>query len=121
MQVFTSPALRTAPGLSLAWQEKIPAETAVFIDADVNPGESRLEPLVYKPAPAQPLSHSVSPAELVEIARQLFDFRGNAYICHVPGADFGEGEGLTPETETNARRAADLLRGLVRGTFPVTS
>ncbi|MHB9097714.1 MAG: polyamine aminopropyltransferase [Syntrophales bacterium] len=30
MQVFTSPALRTAPGLSLAWQEKIPAQTAVF-------------------------------------------------------------------------------------------
>ena len=30
MQVFTSPALRYAPGLSLAWQEKIPAQTAVF-------------------------------------------------------------------------------------------
>ena len=30
MQVFRSPALRYAPGLSIAWQEKIPAQTAVF-------------------------------------------------------------------------------------------
>lgn len=30
MQVFTSPTLRTAPGLSLTWQEKIPPQTAVF-------------------------------------------------------------------------------------------
>jgi len=101
-------------------EDLAPAGTAVFIDADVNPGAPRLEPLVYEPAPPQPLSHSVSPAELVEIARQLFNFRGQAYICHVPGADFGEGEGLTPETEANARLAADLLRGLVHGTFPVT-
>ncbi len=34
MQVFTSPALRYAPGLSLAWQEKIPAQTAVFNNGD---------------------------------------------------------------------------------------
>ncbi len=34
MQVFASPALRYAPGLSLAWQKEIPAGKAVFNNGD---------------------------------------------------------------------------------------
>ncbi len=34
MQVFASPALRYAPGLSLTWQEKIPEGKAVFNNGD---------------------------------------------------------------------------------------
>ena len=34
LQVFTSPALRYAPGLSLAWQEEIPVGKAVFNNGD---------------------------------------------------------------------------------------
>ena len=34
MQVFASPALRYAPGLSLTWQEKIPVGKAVFNNGD---------------------------------------------------------------------------------------
>jgi hypothetical protein len=34
MQVFTSPALRYAPGLSLTWQERLPAQAAVFNNGD---------------------------------------------------------------------------------------
>ena len=34
MQVLASPALRYAPGLSLAWQERIPAEKVVFNNGD---------------------------------------------------------------------------------------
>jgi len=86
------------------------ASAVVFIDADVNPGAPALEALTPEQDSANPLSHSVSPSTLVELARRLYGFHGSAYLCRIPGADFSEGEGLTPETEARARLAAELLR-----------
>jgi hydrogenase maturation protease len=106
------PAIRTLRALQLS--PEIAAEFAsagdvVFIDADVQPGESRLEEVSCGGARMR-LGHSTGAAEVVAFARMLFGFQGGAYVCRVPGADFGSGEGLSPEAEKNARSAARRLR-----------
>jgi hydrogenase maturation protease len=86
------------------------ADTVIFIDADVNPGSAKLEPL-EPGAGLNPLGgHFLRPQELLAIAQRLFAFQGKAWLCHVPGADFGDGEGLSPMAEANARAAAQLIR-----------
>jgi hydrogenase maturation protease len=107
--VITRSCMQLTPEMA---EEIAPAGTIVFIDADVNPGPPSLESLPHLPPPRTPLSHSVNPAELVALARELYFFRGSACVCHVPGVDFSEGEGLSPEAESNARAAAELLRRL---------
>lgn len=87
------------------------ADAVIIIDADVAPGEPRLE--VIEDLPASPLTHVVRPTELVALSRRLFSFRGKAWLCRVPGHDFGQGEGLSAEAESNARIAAGLLRPLL--------
>ncbi len=89
------------------------AELAVFIDADTEAGETRLTPVGPVPESPSPLAHSLRPEEVIELSRRLFGFRGQAWLCRIPGKDFGEGEGLTAECARNARRAAELLRGLL--------
>jgi hypothetical protein len=38
---------------------------------------------------------------------------GEAWLCRIPGEDFGDGQGLSPIAEGNARAAAMLLRDLL--------
>ncbi len=91
-------------------EEIAAADAVVFIDADVNPGAAQLESL-ESGAGLNPLGgHFLRPQELLAIAQRLFAFRGEAWLCHVPGTDFGEGEGLSPVAEANARAAAQLIR-----------
>ncbi len=85
-----------------------PAEKVIIIDADVEPGEPRLE--LIEEQPSDPLTHMIRPAELVALSRTLYSFSGKAYLCRVPGFDFGQGIGLSAEAESNAHRAADLVR-----------
>jgi hydrogenase maturation protease len=94
-------------------EELAGAGTVVFIDASVAAAEVMLEP-VAAGAAASPVSHSLAPWEVVEIARALYGFAGRAWLCHVPGAEFQEGEGLSPEAEANARAAAVRLGELFR-------
>lgn len=88
------------------------AQTVVFIDADVSPGLPSLELVACGPVPKMPLAHAMKPAEVVALARELYFFRGTACVCRVPGVDFSEGCGLSPQAESNARAAAELLRSL---------
>jgi hydrogenase maturation protease len=89
------------------------ADTVVFIDADLNPGPAQLEPL-EPGAGLNPLGgHFLRPQELLAIAQHLFAFRGKAWLCHIPGEDFGEGEGLSPMAEANSRAAAHLIQRLI--------
>jgi len=89
------------------------AEVVVVIDADVRPGETFLRPLQAEPQARTPVGHAMRPEEVVALAENLYGFRGRAYVCHVPGRDFSEGESLTPEAEANARAAAQLLRAML--------
>ncbi len=85
-----------------------PADKVIIIDADVEPGEPRLE--LIEAQPSDPLTHMIRPAELVALSRRLYSFSGEAYLCRVPGFDFDQGIGLSAEAEANAQRAADLVR-----------
>jgi Ni,Fe-hydrogenase maturation factor len=91
-------------------EEVAAAARAVFIDADYLPGETRLENLTATCCPGL-LSHGLRPCELLSLTRELYGFSGDAWLCRVPGEDFGEGEGLSATAETNAVKAAALLRG----------
>lgn len=44
-------------------------------------------------------SHGLGAAALIEMARRLYGFAGEAWLATVPGADFGHGEGLSHTTQ----------------------
>ena len=79
-------------------------DRVVFVDADVSAGGVAIEPV--RPEGAGAISHASSPAEIVQLARQLFKFSGEAWVCSIPAQDFSAGEGLTGEGLLRAERAA---------------
>jgi hydrogenase maturation protease len=87
----------------------------VFADADRAPGEARLEPVAPAPPAEWQWTHSLDPASLTFLARRLYGFAGQAWLCRIPAEDFGEGEGLSPLAEASAARAAELVRELAAG------
>lgn len=89
------------------------ADTVVFIDADLEPGETRIEPVAGPVAFSSPLAHSMSPEEVLEMSRRLFGFTGQAWLCRIPAEDFSAGEGLSDLAERNAQKAAGLLRAVL--------
>lgn len=89
------------------------ADRVIFVDADLEPGAPRLEPLETAAAPVSLVGHSLSPAQLLALASALYGFQGTAWLCRVPGVDFGDGAGLSPVAEANARQAVVLLRGFI--------
>jgi hydrogenase maturation protease len=93
------------------------AGSVVFIDADYRPGEPSAVPLTATPCCPGPLTHSLRPGDLVTIARRLFGFSGEAWLLRVPGVEFGLGSGLSEVATRNARKAAELLRGLLAGSM----
>jgi hydrogenase maturation protease len=56
-------------------------------------------------------SHGLGAAALIELARRLYGFEGDAWLATVPGADFDHGEGLSPST----RDAIDHLVPAILG------
>lgn len=89
------------------------AERVVFIDADVRAGETRLEPVAAGDRAPLKMGHMLEPPEIVALARILYKFQGEAWLCRIPGEDFGDGTGLSPIADANARIAAHLLRVLL--------
>jgi hydrogenase maturation protease len=84
----------------------------VFVDAHVNAKYPMLLPVKTVLAPF-PLTHVSSPAELVAVARALFSFSGQAYVCRVPASDFSEGEGLSQRSLGFVQQAAREIDKLV--------
>jgi hydrogenase maturation protease len=105
--VLVHDCLQPTPELAV---EIASSERVYFVDASVEAGDVRLTALNATPPASRAPGHVVLPADVVELARELFGFRGNAWLCHIPATDFSDGEGLTPETKNNALRAAELLR-----------
>ncbi|MBI4874045.1 MAG: hydrogenase maturation protease [Acidobacteria bacterium] len=90
------------------------AGTVIFVDASVATDRVMLEP-VEAGGGSMPISHSLAPAEVVALAQVLYGFTGRSWLCHVPGVDFEDGEGLSETAEANARRAAERLRAVLWG------
>ena len=91
-------------------------DRVMFIDADVNPGEPRIEPIAAAPV-SSPLAHVLTPAHVVMLSERLYGFRGNAFLCRIPGVDFGIGEGLSPQAEANVASAAALIAAWLHNSF----
>jgi hydrogenase maturation protease len=105
--------VRRAPQLAPELSEEIArARNVVFIDADIGAGPPHIERIAPRDLRGSPLSHAMTPAEVVCLATRLFGFEGAAFVCHVPGIDFDPGEGLSAEAEANAHRATQMIGGL---------
>jgi hydrogenase maturation protease len=84
----------------------------VFIDADVSAPDLRIAAVDSAPSPS-PLTHVSRPSEIVALARTLFGFAGEAYICRIPVSDLSEGEGLSQRTKELTERAAQEIDTLL--------
>lgn len=87
-------------------------DRVIFIDADAEGSELVIEPLDEAANPL-PLTHISTPQEIVALSRALFGFRGRAFLCRIPVADFSFGEGLSPAAADFAAVAARKLRALL--------
>lgn len=84
------------------------AGTAIFADASVESDSVRMEPAA--PAgDAAALGHHLTPSQVVAVARSLYAWGGEAYVCHIPAQDFEHGEGLSRATRGHAAEAAELI------------
>jgi len=81
-------------------------DRVLFLDADINPGQPRIERVVAEPTGS--FTHQLTPGAVVYLAGRLYGFRGEAFLCRIPGSDFGIGEGLSPEAEANVQAAVGL-------------
>ena len=95
-------------------------DVVVFADADVSGPEpfhvKRIEP---GPARVGFSSHSVSPEDVLSLARQLFDAEPEAYVLGIRGYEFNEfGETLSDRARANLDRAVAYVADAVQsGTF----
>jgi Ni,Fe-hydrogenase maturation factor len=97
--------LQLTPELAL---DVADAGTVIFIDADIDAKEAVIEPIDNGEIGGAPLVHSMRPAEVVWLARRLYGFTGQAYLCRVPVESF-EGEALTETAKVGAVGALALL------------
>ena len=85
------------------------ADAVIFLDADPSIAEVTFGALGDCSTRSTPLTHSMGPFELLETARRLYWFAGEALLCRIPARQFEPGKGLTHEAENAARSAAELV------------
>lgn len=105
-QIYLFEVLQLLPELA---SEIASADLVFFLDADASAENTVLTPIETDSAHGSPLAHSMSPAELVAMSRDLFAFAGKALLCHIPAKHFGFGEAVSNEAETAARSAAQMV------------
>ena len=89
------------------------ADLVIFVDADPDARTAWVRRVEEREAETRCFSHMLNPASLVLLARRLFGFRGEAWICQVPARDFTLGGSLTEEAESSARIAAAQIDELL--------
>ncbi len=89
-------------------------ELVIFVDADVAAAEP------FEVRPVQPRegagfsTHSVSPEELMHLARQLFSAAATAFVVAIRGYEFdGFGEGLSDKARENLTAGEAFLAELL--------
>lgn len=91
-------------------------DVVIFVDADA----VCVEPFYFKkiqPATSGPgfSSHSVTPAEVLALARQLFSSKVRAYVLGIRGYEFEEfGEGLSERATKNFEEAKQYIINWLR-------
>lgn len=86
------------------------AEAVFFVDAscDGEPGEFTCKPVFPKSGPVQ-LSHELSPAAILALARQLYGACPPAFAFTLSGEWFEHGEKLSPKVATSLTLLTALI------------
>ncbi|GIX07223.1 MAG: hypothetical protein KatS3mg115_1626 [Candidatus Poribacteria bacterium] len=90
-------------------------QQVVFVDAHTELETSqwlRIAPLEANP-PASVSSHHLSPAALLQMARQLYGAQTEGWIVSVRAERFQIGAGLSPKTQAAAKKAISALYRLL--------
>ena len=95
-------------------------DRVIFLDAyPAEPGRgAMLLPLDDPQAMALPRScfgHAVQPAEIMTLARAVYDCDPEAWLAAIPGFDFDLGENLSPATEGGIRDVIESFASLIAG------
>ena len=85
------------------------ADAVIFLDADSSIEEVTLAAIGDCSTRSTPLTHSIGAFELLETARRLYCFGGEALLCRIPARQFEPGKGMTQQAENAARSAAKLV------------
>lgn len=84
----------------------------VFLDADAESKALVIEPLrAFRPR--SPLTHASTPEEVIALARALFGFSGEAFLCRIPAHDFTPGAPPAPGVLRSAEEAALQISRLI--------
>ncbi|HVW86963.1 MAG TPA: hypothetical protein VHB50_19890 [Bryobacteraceae bacterium] len=83
-------------------------DCVIFLDADASVASCTIERAATADSFAR-LTHEASPAEIIHLARVLFHFSGDGFVCRIPAVDFSFREGLCPQAEAAALEAARQL------------
>jgi hydrogenase maturation protease len=87
-------------------------DRVLIIDADIDATEPCLQKMDAADAPPRSsLGHVVPAAEVISLARLLYGFTGEAWVCRLPVVDLDHGDVLTPEIHSAAKAAAVQIRG----------
>ena len=102
-------AQQLLPELAAEIAELAPA-VLVIADCAVGAEEVRLQ-RIEQAAPGEPLdSHGLTAAQLLAFAVRLYEFRADAWLATVPGANFAHGAGLSDATTAAIAAALPLMR-----------
>jgi hydrogenase maturation protease len=89
------------------------ARAAIFVDASVVPGARELELRdVVARQGGQILAHAADPRSLLSLAGQIFGHCPPAWSLAIPVADFGFGDGLSPQAESGLAAAVQRITQL---------
>ena len=90
-------------------------DLVVFVDAAMGLGKPFRFEVLDAGAPATLGSHSVTPAAVLTLARDLFGHAPAAFLLGIAGSEFSEvKEGLSETARANLRLAADFFTGWYR-------
>lgn len=84
----------------------------VFLDADTERKALAIEPL-RSALPRSPLTHAATPEEVVALARALFGFAGEAFLCRIPVRNFSPGAAAADEVLQFVQEAAVQITNLI--------
>jgi hydrogenase maturation protease len=101
------------------------ANAVIFVDASCDgvPGEIRRKPVTAPPGKVR-FSHHLSPADVLELARQLYGAAPQAFCISLTGHNFGHNEELSPTASAQLPQLAavveELAKQILEKTFPAS-
>jgi hydrogenase maturation protease len=94
------------PDFAEVIDETAPA-AVFFVDADASCTETKITHVTDN-GDSSTGSHALGPSMLLYLARQLYGWKGSAWLVQVPASDFEHGEGLSPPTQKGLDQSSAL-------------